>query len=263
LKKVAWSAGHSLNTAGKRSPNDEREWSFNNKVVMEGMTYLAKYEGVQQLRVDDSSGKIEIPLATRTNQANEWQANIYVSCHHNALSDKWGNHSGVETFVMEPASNHPTSLKLAKLIHPRIVKAMGITDRGVKSANFHELRETKMPAVLVEGGFMDSRIDIVKMRDDKFLKTQGEAIANGIVEYFGLKLKDVKEEGITLAELLKLSTAEGKHALLRVLKRFEQNEPALGKTWREKVENGTFTQNDSHEVLWVAIDRGYITSKIK
>ncbi|QBP41946.1 N-acetylmuramoyl-L-alanine amidase family protein [Paenisporosarcina antarctica] len=204
MKKVAWSAGHGINTAGKRSPTGEREWSFNNKVVIAGMAFLAKYDGVQQLRVDDSSGKTDIPLVNRTNQANAWKADIYVSSHHNAIGNEWGNHSGVETFVMEPASNNPLSFKLANEIHPKVVHAMQILDRGVKSANFHELRETNMPSVLVEGGFMDSRTDSIKMRDDKFLKAQGEAIAKGIVDYFELKIKPIKpdpiEEEVTMLE---------------------------------------------------------------
>jgi len=191
VKKVAWSAGHGINTAGKRSPIGEREWSFNNKVVIAGMAYLAKYEGVQQLRVDDSTGKIDVSLVNRTNKANAWKADIYVSSHHNAVANEWGNHSGVETFVMKPASTNPLSLKLANHIHPKVVIAMQLRDRGVKSANFHELRETKMPAVLVEGGFMDSRTDSIKMRDAKFLKAQGEAIAKGIADYFELKIKQV------------------------------------------------------------------------
>lgn len=202
MKKVVWSAGHGINTPGKRSPSDEREWSFNNKVVTAGMLYLAKYENVQQLRVDDTSGKTDVPLSTRTNKANSWCADIYVSCHHNALTGKWGDHGGVETFTHPQASKE--SKTLASLIHPKVLKTMGIKDRGLKTADFHELRETNMPAVLVEGGFMDSRIDIKQMRDDKVLKAQGETVAKGIAEYFGLKLKEVVKPVIKVATTGKL-----------------------------------------------------------
>lgn len=198
MLKVAWSAGHGINTPGKRSPDDEREWSFNSKVVIAAMSLLSKYEGVQQLRLDDLSGRSDTTLISRTNQANAWDADVYISCHHNALRSSWGNHSGVETYVMEQENRNPTSLKLANAIHPNVVLAMGIKDRGVKSANFHELRETNMPAVLIEGGFMDSRIDIKKMRDDRFLRAQGEGIAKGLANYFDLKLKDLAKpiEGV-------------------------------------------------------------------
>lgn len=70
------------------------------------------------------------------------------------------------------------------------------------------------------------------------------------------------KEEITLADILKLSTNEGKNAQLRVLKRFEKKEPALSKQWREKVEKGEFTHADFAEVFFVAVDRGYITGLV-
>ena len=189
MVKIVADAGHSLNTPGKRTPNDEREWTFNDKVVDAFMLFLAKYENVQLLRVDDSSGKVDIPLSVRTNKANNWGADVYISFHHNALTGVWGDHGGVETFI------HPQIPKetkdIAKILHNNVVKAMGLQDRGLKTADFHVLRETNMSAVLIEGGFMDSRIDIKAMRDDKRLKAQGEAVARGVVEYYNLKLKEV------------------------------------------------------------------------
>ena len=210
MVKIAWGAGHGLHTPGKRTPNDEREWSFNNKVVLAGMLYLAtRYEGVQQLRVDDPSGRIDTPLAARTNQANYFKADLYVSCHHNATAGVWGDHGGVETFTHPQSST--ASKDIAAIIHPKVVKAMGLADRGLKTANYHDLRESDMPAVLVEGGFMDSRIDIKKMRDDKVLKAQGEAIGKGIAEYFGLKLKGTSKptevKGVVKVEYKKDASA--------------------------------------------------------
>ncbi|MFX3672858.1 MAG: N-acetylmuramoyl-L-alanine amidase [Paenisporosarcina sp.] len=189
MVKIALDAGHGMNTPGKRSPTDEREWSFNDKVVCAAMKKLSEYENVQLLRTDDASGRADAPLAARTNQANDWKADIFVSVHHNALGTTWGDHEGAETFVYVPMSKNPKSKKLAECVHPRLVKAMQAKDRGIKDANFAVLRNSNMPAILTEGGFMDSREDIKKMRNDKFLKAQGEAIALGIVEYFGLKAK--------------------------------------------------------------------------
>jgi N-acetylmuramoyl-L-alanine amidase len=194
MVKIVADAGHSINTPGKRSPNDEREWTFNDKVVDAFMLFLSKYENVQMLRVDDSSGKVDIPLSTRTNKANAWGADVYISFHHNALTGVWGDHGGVETFTHPQASEE--SKDMQKILQANVLKAMGITDRGAKSADYHVLRETKMPAVLIEGGFMDSRIDIKSMRDDKRLKAQGEVVAKGLVEYFGLKLKEVVKPAV-------------------------------------------------------------------
>jgi hypothetical protein len=87
------------------------------------------------------------------------------------------------------------------------------------------------------------------------------ALVKEIAEFKQPLPTDEEEEEITMGELLNLTTSEGKNALLRVLGRFENKDTALGKMWRQKVIDGTFTKDDSHEVLWVAIDRGYITGK--
>jgi len=208
MVKIALDAGHGIETPGKRTPTGEREWAFNDKVVRYAMAKLTEYENVQLLRTDDASGRTDAPLVVRTNQANNWKADIFVSVHHNALGSSWGNHEGAETFVYIPMSKNPQSKKLADCVHPHIIKAMQTKDRGIKDANFAVLRNSNMPAILTEGGFMDSRSDIKKMRNDKFLKAQGEAIALGIVEYFGLKAKALPKPIVTTPEVKGVSKME-------------------------------------------------------
>lgn len=184
MVKIALDAGHGMNTAGKRTPDGEREWSFNNKVLLACVDALNKYNNVQILRLDNPTGKSDVPLIARTNQANRFKADVLVSIHHNALKTVWGSHGGVETFV------HPTgsraSYDIADIINPRIVKAMGLRNRGVKQSNLHMVRESRMPAILTEGGFMDSNTDIGALRSDAKLKAQGIAIAEGLAEHFKL-----------------------------------------------------------------------------
>lgn len=185
-KIVAVDAGHGINTPGKRTPDGEREWTFNNKVALAVIKYLGEYAGVKTIRLDDPTGKTDVSLKARTDKANAAKADVLVSCHHNANTGKWGSWSGTETFYYPGSA---TGKRLADLVNPRIVKAYGLQNRGVKSANFHMLRESKMVAILTEGGFMDSTIDIKKMRDNKVLEAAGKAIAEGIAQYLGLKKK--------------------------------------------------------------------------
>lgn len=185
MAKIVLDAGHGINTPGKRSPADEREWSFNDAVLRACAAHLRTYIGVSILRVDDASGRTDVPLQTRVNRANAWGADIYVSIHHNANTARWGSWGGVETFVYPTASK--ASVALANAVQPRIVSAMGLRDRGVKRANLHVLRATNMPAILTEGGFMDSTTDIVAMRDSARMKAQGIAIAEGIAAHLGLR----------------------------------------------------------------------------
>src|SRR5690625_4013801 len=189
---VAIDAGHGINTPGKRTPSGEREWSFNTVVAQSIINHLNNYQGVKTVRLDDSTGKRDVPLRERTNKANKANADILISCHHNANTGRWGNWTGTETY------HYPKSTqgnRLAKTIHPYVLKAYGLRDRGIKSANFHMLRESKMPAILIEGGFMDSNIDIKKLRNKKVLENAGRNIAEGIAKYLGLKKKPSKQTG--------------------------------------------------------------------
>ncbi|WP_078392067.1 N-acetylmuramoyl-L-alanine amidase [Shouchella patagoniensis] len=188
MAKIAICAGHggSNSTPGKRTPAGEYEWNFNDKVVRAAVAVF-EASGHKVRRFDDASGKTDVSLQTRTNAANAWGADIYISIHHNAMTGVWYNHAmGIETFTQN--GSHPESEKLAAAVHPLYLAAMGLRDRGIKKANLHINRETRMPSILTEGGFMDSRVDIVAMRDNSKLKAQGEAIAAGAIAYLGGKV---------------------------------------------------------------------------
>ncbi|WP_051189136.1 peptidoglycan-binding protein [Halalkalibacillus halophilus] len=183
--KIAIGAGHggSGSTDGKRTPDGEYEWDFNNEVVLAAIDVF-EASGYEVLRLDDETGQEDVPLATRTSRANDWGADIYISVHHNALGTVWRDErGGVETFTQE--GSYPESESLAEAVHPLYVEAMGLHDRGLKKSNLHITRETNMPAILTEGGFMDSLQDIEVMRDDEKLRQQGEAIAQGAIDFLG------------------------------------------------------------------------------
>ena len=119
-----------------------------------------------------------------------------------------------------------------------------------------------MPAFLTEGGFMDSTVDIAKLRDDYYLKEQGEAIAEGLAVYFKLQPKASPEsnpppppkEGMN--NLDEPSSSRILSSMAAVLKRLEKKEEgALSPIWREKLVNGTLTDSEAIGLLYVALDR--------
>lgn len=183
-KVIAIDAGHGLHTSGKRTPDGEREWTFNQQVAQAIIANLGNYEGVTTVRLDDPTGATDVALTSRTNKANQAQADLLISCHHNANSGSWGTWTGTETYSYPGSS---AGKALAQAVHPQVVKAYGLRDRGMKTANFHMLRESRMPAILIEGGFMDSTIDIKKLRNSKVLAAAGKNIAEGIAKHLQLK----------------------------------------------------------------------------
>jgi N-acetylmuramoyl-L-alanine amidase len=139
-------------------------------------------------------------LKIRTDRANNWGADIYISFHHNANTGKWGTWTGTETYTY--IGNWPQAEKLAKCVHAQLVKAYGLVDRGLKKEDFHIVRESTMPAILLEGGYMDSSDDIKKLRDNNVLRAAGYAAATGVAQYAGLKMKaqSVKTEASYVAK---------------------------------------------------------------
>lgn len=190
MVKIAVSAGHGGYgiTPGKRGPDGKFEWIWNNAAAIAFIQHLKNFENVQTIRVDDPTGRTDIPLADRVRKANLWGADIYVSFHHNAMGSVWVAHGlGIETFRSDRLSAGSSAGKLQAAIHPRIVDAMELKDRGKKAAPFYELRYTKMPAVLLEGGFMDSRVDRSIMDKASKIQGQGIAAAEGAGAYLNLR----------------------------------------------------------------------------
>ncbi|XEC95436.1 N-acetylmuramoyl-L-alanine amidase [Paenibacillus tarimensis] len=191
--RIALDAGHGPNTPGKRSPDGTLgEFQFNNAVAGYTADLLAVYDGVEILFTHAEDR--DVPLATRTEVANGWEADIFVSIHANASGDAWSGMRGIETYVhtTRPAA----AVKLANAVHRQLIRQTGLINRGIKSADFHVLRETKMTAILVECGFMTNREEVELLKSDAFRRTCAESIAAGIVETYGLsKTEDEQAQG--------------------------------------------------------------------
>jgi N-acetylmuramoyl-L-alanine amidase len=135
---------------------------------------LLEREGIQVVmtRADDRA----LELSTRVQMAQRANANYFVSIHANALSMSRPDVDGVETFY------HRSGRELAQSIQNSIMQSVNMNNRGVKQANFYVLRNTSMPSVLVEVGFVTGRDDAAKLRDASFQTTMAGAIARGIVQ---------------------------------------------------------------------------------
>jgi hypothetical protein len=98
----------------------------------------------------------------------------------------------VETYIYAPGGE---AEKLARLVQAELVAATGLTDRGVKAANFHVLRKTDMPAILVELAFISNQEEERLLADGIFQSKCAETIASGVKKYLqieGEKMADME-----------------------------------------------------------------------
>lgn len=192
MAKIAIDAGHGLYTSGKRclarlDPNQTREWVLNDRVADALGMYLQS-AGHQILRVDDTDGSSDISLASRVSKANSWGADFYMACHHDAGID--GGTGGGTTVLVYPSCS-TKSRQAQESIYKHVIARTGLKGNrsdGTRSSNLYVLRETKMPACLIENGFMDSATDIKYILNPEWSKLAGLGIAEGICAIFGGKV---------------------------------------------------------------------------
>lgn len=111
------------------------------------------------------------------NTANDSDADLFVSLHFNAFN---GRASGVETLIYGSSQ----SLILGHCIQSNLRAVLDIPDRGIKERpGLFVLRNTTMPAVIVETCFLDNDYDLKAYRDNE--DAVARAIATGIIQYPG------------------------------------------------------------------------------
>lgn len=125
---------------------------------------------------------VSADLKARTDLANGRLAEVFVSIHQNSARSPLA--TGTETYVKVGAPE-PAQV-LASGIQRTLVACLGLRDRGVKERSFYVLRNTAMPAVLVEGGFLSSATDVALLAQPDFRQNMAEAIGAGVFQYAGL-----------------------------------------------------------------------------
>jgi N-acetylmuramoyl-L-alanine amidase len=114
-----------------------------------------------------------IPLGTRTAIANRYRNAIFVSVHFNSARRVGAN--GIETYYYGSRA-----AGLAASIHKRVVRAAGTEDRHVRRRGFYVLRKTRIPAVLVECGFLTNPTEGNRAKLASHRQKLADAIAAGI-----------------------------------------------------------------------------------
>ncbi len=229
--KIALTAGHYKYTAGKRclkklDKNETREWVLNNRIADKIEERLADYQGYSLLRTDDTTGETAIELEDRIAAANRFGADIYISIHHNA-GIGGGNGGGIVAYTYTKVGD--ATKEWQRELYEALIATTGLKGNRAQplaTANLAECRDTAMPAVLLELGFMDSATDVPVILSEGYADACAEAIVSVLVRRGGLVRKPVSDalylvqagafrDKVNAEKLVKALKAKGFDAIIK------------------------------------------------
>jgi N-acetylmuramoyl-L-alanine amidase len=180
---VVVDAGHGGNDFGTRA---KKPYCEEKRVALQTARLLRTYLTQLGYRVMMTrSIDVFVPLEKRADLANKASADLFVSIHFN--SARIPKAKGIEIFFFESKENRKrtnASRNLARSILARLINRTRAVSRGVKKGNFYVLRETEMPAVIVEGGFISNPEELRLIKDNAYLEQIARGIADGVEAYF-------------------------------------------------------------------------------
>jgi len=154
-------------------------------VALQTATLLKKYLNTMGYRVLLTRTRdVFVSLKKRTAIANDTKSKLFVSIHFNAF--KGNNVKGIEIYYYNKGSKwrKAASKRLADNVLKDLITATGAASRGVKMGNFHVIRETYMPAILIEGGFLTNQQERNHLKKKQYVQKIARSIADSIDTYF-------------------------------------------------------------------------------
>ena len=127
-----------------------------------------------------------IPLEKRALIANETKSKLFVSIHYNSAPNPVAKGIEVFYYASEDKIRKDASKKLATRVLSKVVDRTAAESRGTKEGKFCVIRETKMPAILIEAGFMTHPDELHLLKDINYRDKIARGIAEGIDSYFKL-----------------------------------------------------------------------------
>lgn len=184
-KKIMIDPGHGGRFQGAIGQTGLKEKDVNLDVSLELHADLVELGAeVRMTRTTDTEvlpgGSLRDDLQARCTPANAWPADIFISVHSNSNTNRQVN--GTEVYHARAAS--PRSKVLGRLIHQRMVDELKLKDNGVRASDFYVLKNTDMPAVLVETAYISHAGDEAKLADETFREEAAHSIARGVADYF-------------------------------------------------------------------------------
>lgn len=146
-----------------------------NKLTQAGATVIMSRDSDRTVAPEGNSLGAE--LQARVDLAESNHADMFVSVHSNSNPD--ASIAGAMTFYPSGKSS-----KLALEVQNSLIQQTGAIDKGVSPETFYVLRNTTMPSILVEMGFVSQQEEAARLQSDSYRNKVAQGIFNGIVSYF-------------------------------------------------------------------------------
>ncbi|MFM9282127.1 N-acetylmuramoyl-L-alanine amidase family protein [Paenibacillus jiagnxiensis] len=178
---VLLDAGHGGKDPGTSSITGWKEKEFNLAVALKVQERLQGDPNIELVLTRDGDTYPE--LAERSSMANSLNANVFVSIHANSVTKSATSAlvNGSETYYTKVDSK-----ELATVMHKYLLEATGFKDNGIKVKSLHVTRETKMPAVLLEAGYLSNAENEAALYSEETQNRIADGIVSGLREYLGL-----------------------------------------------------------------------------
>lgn len=200
-RRILIDPGHGGKDPGKQSKElrmDEKYLTLDTANRLAAILREAGYE-VHLTRTKD----VFLELEDRARRAAVLKADLFVSLHYNAATAT--SASGIETYCLTPAGQFSTNdpnnrgstgalpgnrhdalnIRAAYQVQRALVTRLEARDRGVRRARFSMLKDLSCPGILVEGGFMSNRSEMLRLSQESHRQKLAAAIAEGIAAYAG------------------------------------------------------------------------------
>jgi N-acetylmuramoyl-L-alanine amidase len=193
MKKVMIDVGHGGTDVGANA-NGLKEKDLNLQVALKVREYLKPYDvEVKMTREVDKT----LTPDERVKIVLDFNPDLCVSIHHNSFNTIARGGEAIHSHYEKQDDKLANAIidKLAKAGMPKRRAFTKLNDSGKDYYYMiRQINDNDTDAIITEGGFVDNIEDVILLKTEAYINAEAKAIADSVVEYLGLKLKEVKQE---------------------------------------------------------------------
>ena len=182
--------GHSLASTNRSPDGSYYEWEFN-QYVADLVKELSAFIPGLKVRKTKEADTYPTSLAMRTDLANRLGADLFLSIHSNAAGNGgWYNATGWNVYRY-----YGRNLRLAEIAAEICKETLPLGNWGaaIKERNFHVIRETDMPSLLIEFAFHTNRVDVEYLKTHEYRLLCAKVILKTACKWLGIEYREAED----------------------------------------------------------------------